>query len=78
MHPMTTPYVTRFAKSGIVTTSKSRLGCCTLKKPYIHMSRELGPIIIRATILSMIKFQFQQEMTSESNYKFDANKTFNL
>ncbi len=42
------------------------------------MSRELGPIIIRATILSMIKFQFQQEMTSESNYKFDANKTFNL
>jgi hypothetical protein len=78
MHPIITPYVTRFAKSGIVTTSKSVLGCCTLKKPYIHTSRELGPIIIRATILSMFKFEFQQEMISQSNSKFDAKKTFYL
>ncbi len=42
------------------------------------MSRELGPIIKRTTILSRFKFQFQQEMISQSNSKFDINKNFNL
>jgi hypothetical protein len=42
------------------------------------MSRELGPIIKRTTILSSFKFHFQQEMISQSNSKFDINKIFNL